>query len=133
VRAAFINAAQVGRGKAITQTDMDMLIADAPVTLYLPGGSQTTRMKMNIPRRAVESASGICLEGRSVMARPNMNRQTTYRCEQFDRHLCYQFAIGMYPGDSGVHDGPTAHPKYRCTHCGRTAQRRGSLCRPAML
>jgi hypothetical protein len=67
------------------------------------------------------------------MAPKETNGEMTYRCEQYDRHLCYRVAQGYYLASDGDCRAPTTYLRYRCTHCGRKARRRGSLCRPAIL
>lgn len=48
-------------------------------------------------------------------------------------HLCYIMAQGLHLTDASGYEALIDPPRFRCSHCGRTARSRRNLCVPGDL
>lgn len=62
------------------------------------------------------------------------NKHTEHNAEctspSHDEHLCYFIAQGFNISDQQEYRQMTENPKFKCCHCGRSAQRAENLCEP---
>jgi hypothetical protein len=50
-----------------------------------------------------------------------------------EEHLCYIVSQGLHLSDRPAYEELVAEPRFRCSHCGRTARSRRNLCVPVDL
>ncbi len=67
------------------------------------------------------------------MAATKVRYDITDDTEFHSEHLCYIVAQGMHLADDVAYQALIETPKFRCSHCGRTAKSRRNLCVPADL
>ena len=67
------------------------------------------------------------------MAQRSIQCRRSYRTDHYHVHLCYIEAQGFRLADAGEPARCQARARYRCSHCGRTAQIARRLCVPIPL
>ncbi len=65
------------------------------------------------------------------------NKRTEHNAQcvssSHNEHLCYFIAQGFNISDPQEYSRMTDNPKFKCSHCGRSAQCSENLCEPAAL
>ncbi len=62
----------------------------------------------------------------ATKVRYDVNDDTEFHSE----HLCYIVSQGMHLADEVAYQALIEAPRFRCSHCGRTAKSRRNLCVP---
>jgi hypothetical protein len=67
------------------------------------------------------------------MAANKVQHEVANDAEFHSEHLCYIISQGLHLSDRPAYEGLVAEPRFRCSHCGRTAGKRRNLCVPVDL